>query len=55
MEDTDNKRNNEIVKMPQSEDEVHAMLKEVEHLFKNLSITSENMAGSSEIGFSFNP
>ena len=55
MEDTDDKRSNEIVKMPQTEEEAHAMLNEVEHLFKNLSITSGNMDGNSEIGFSFNP
>jgi hypothetical protein len=55
MEDPDNKRSNEIVKMPQTTEEAHAMIKEVEKLLNNLSITSGNMAGNSSLGFSFNP
>ena len=55
MEDTDDKRNNEIVKMPETTEEVHDMLKQVELLHQNLSITSGYMAGNSSEGFSFNP
>ena len=36
MEDTDDKRRNEIVKMPQTTEEAHAMLNQVEELMKNL-------------------
>lgn len=55
MEDTNDKRNNEIVKMPQTEEEAHDMLKEASKLLDNLSITSGNIDGNSSLGFSFNP
>ena len=55
MEDSDDKRDNEIMKIPQSTDEAHEMLKEAERLLNNLSITSPNMSGNSGLGFSFNP
>ena len=55
MEDTNDKRHNEIVKMPQTEEEAHEMLKQSEKLLENLSITSPYMAGNHDLGFSFNP
>jgi hypothetical protein len=55
MENPNNKRDNEIVKMPTTEEEAHAMIKESQKLLDNLSITSGNMAGNSSLGFSFNP
>lgn len=55
MESPNDKRNNEIVKMPESEEEAHAMIKEAAKLLNNLSITSDNMSGNSSLGFSFNP
>lgn len=55
MENPGDKRNNEIMKMPENEEEVHEMLKQAEKLLNNLSISSQNMAGNSSLGFSFNP
>lgn len=53
MEDTDDKRNNEIVKMPQTIEESHEMLKQVESLMSDFRIVSSNMAGTFDTGFSY--
>jgi len=53
MEDSDNKRDNEIVKMPKSVDEAHEMLNQVEALIKDFRIVSPNMAGNFDEGFSY--
>ena len=56
MEDPNDKRNNEIVKMPESMIEAQKMLEIVEKLQSNLSISSSDgaMSGNMDNGFSYN-
>ena len=55
MEDTNDKRHNEIVKMPETEEEAHRMLEQSEKFLKNLRISSQFMSGNHELGFEFSP
>jgi len=53
MEDTNDKRDHEIVKMPTTISEAHEMLNQVEELMKEFRIVSPNMAGNFDEGFSY--
>ena len=53
MEDTDSKRNHEIIKMPQSLEDAQRMLKQVEKLMDEFRIVSPNMSGNFNEGFSY--
>ena len=57
MENTDDKRDNEIVHMPQNLDEAHEMLNQIESLQNNLRINSSDgkMSGDMDNGFAYNP
>jgi len=56
MEDTDNKRNNEIVQMPSNLKEAEAMLARIQKLQDDFRINSSNggMSGDIDQGFSYN-
>ena len=56
MEDTDDKRDNEIVKMPSTLEAAHEMLNVIEKLQNNFRISSSDggMSGSIDQGFSYN-
>lgn len=55
MEDSDRKRDDEIVKMPETMEEARRMLDMVEALQNNLTISSSDgaMAGDIDMGFSY--
>lgn len=55
MEDTDDQRGDEIMKMPQTEDEAENALDLVESLLQNFKIVSPQIAGNALIGFSYHP
>jgi len=56
MEDTDDKRDNEIVKMPSTLEEAEGMLQRIQELQDNLNITASDggMSGDIDKGFSYN-
>ena len=57
MENTDGKRNNEVVTMPRSLDEACKMLNRIESLQDKFTINSSDgkMSGNIDDGFLYNP
>ena len=57
MEDSDNKRGDEIVKMPTDLAEAREMLARIQGLLDNFNISSSNgsIAGNVDNGFTYNP
>ena len=55
MENPDNKRSDEIVKMPKTIEEAHEMLRLIETLQNNLVISASDggMSGDIDLGFSY--
>lgn len=55
MEDSDDKRDDEIIKKPETMEEAHRMLDTVQLLQDKLSISSSDgaMAGDIDMGFSY--
>ncbi len=53
MENTDDKRDNEIVPKPTNIEEAHQMLTQVESLMNEFRIVSPQMSGNFNEGFSY--
>lgn len=53
MEDSDDKRDDEIIKKPETMEEAHRMLEMIESLQNNLNISSSDGAMSGDIDMGF--